>query len=287
MTRIIRAMAEQVVVVPPTPFRTVGEACGVPVRISTENEEAWMRLRELLPPMWVDFDDGTHIDPEQRIAHFLIHEDGTDFVLRRDDTHLARSDMKVVLHVFDAELRKHIALHSPDRVFVHAGVVGHNGRAIVIPGPSFSGKTSLVAALVKAGATYYSDEYAVLDSEGLVHPFAKRLSIRERAGLGTLTDVSQLGGTAGTEPLPIGLIVLAEYRRDAVWAPRTLSPGEAVIQLVANTIPVAARPQETMLSIRAAVEGSRALALQGERGDAAELAQQLLDSVSAEASRPA
>src|SRR4051795_2847365 len=34
---------------------------------------------------------------------------------------------------------------SPRRVFIHAGVVGWNGGAILIPGASFSGKTRLVA----------------------------------------------------------------------------------------------------------------------------------------------
>ncbi len=31
-----------------------------------------------------------------------------------------------------------------------------------------TGKTTLVKAMVEAGATYYSDEFAVLDKEGLV-----------------------------------------------------------------------------------------------------------------------
>ena len=33
--------------------------------------------------------------------------------------------------------------------------------------------------LVRAGATYYSDEYAVLDSRGRVHPFSKPIELRE------------------------------------------------------------------------------------------------------------
>ena len=40
-------------------------------------------------------------------------------------------------------------------LFVHAGAVGWQGRAIVIPGRSFVGKTTLVSTLVRAGATYY------------------------------------------------------------------------------------------------------------------------------------
>ena len=79
--------------------------------------------------------------------------------------------------------------------------------------------------------------------------------------------------------MPLGLIVVSQYRRDATWQPRTLSPGEAVIHLVANTIPAQNRPEETMNAVRQAVDGSGAVALQGERGDAAVIVEQLLASV--------
>jgi hypothetical protein len=69
-------------------------------------------------------------------------------------------------------MHTHIALHAPEHVFVQAGVVGVGERAMVLPGKSFAGKTTLVAALVRAGAEYWSDEYAVLDANGDVHPYA-------------------------------------------------------------------------------------------------------------------
>ena len=72
-----------------------------------------------------------------------------------------------------------VAERAPDHLFVHAGVVGWEGRAIVMPGASFAGKTTLVQAWLEAGATYYSDEFAVLDRAGRVHPFARPLAIRD------------------------------------------------------------------------------------------------------------
>ena len=90
---------------------------------------------------------------------------------------LARSfklgEVLVAVH-FMGSVRASVEL-TDRRVFVHAGVVGWKNRAILIPGKSFAGKTSLVAELVKAGATYYSDEFAVLDFQGLVHPYHKPL----------------------------------------------------------------------------------------------------------------
>jgi hypothetical protein len=277
---MISVMTEQAATASPSPFRVFGEACGVPIRISTDDESVGVRLTELLPPGWIDHGENGAVDPELEIPHFtLTSEDRVEYVLMRDEMVLARSSIEIALHVFDAQLRGYIALHSPNRVFVHAGVVGYRGKAIVIPGMSFSGKTTLVAELVRAGATYYSDEYAVLDEQGLVHPYPKPLSIRARHGLGTRTDVESLGGTAGTDPLPLGLVVVSQYRRDATWQPRTLSKGEAVIQLIANTIPAQERPEETMTAVRQAVERSGAVAFEGERGDAAAMVEQLLASV--------
>src|SRR5438093_9745682 len=77
---------------------------------------------------------------------------------------VARSlDPVEVLDALESDLHRYVAQTSRRHVFVHAGAVGWRGRAIVIPGASMSGKTTLVSAFVQAGATYYSDEYAVLD----------------------------------------------------------------------------------------------------------------------------
>jgi hypothetical protein len=258
-----------------------GEACGVAVRISTDTEELAPRLAELLPPDWVEHPfDELHVEPDVEVPHFaLFTHDGIEYQLMRDTVMLARSDLRVALHIFDAQLRAYIALHSPNRIFVHAGAVGHRGRAIVIPGKSFSGKTTLVAELVRAGATYYSDEYAVLDESGLVHPYAKPLSIRVDHGVGINHAVESLGGAPGTEPLPLGLIVLSQYLPGATWEPQPLSSGEAVLAMLSNTVPAQDRPEETMHALRAAVDGSGAIALAGERGNASEMAAQLLASL--------
>ena len=87
-------------------------------------------------------------------------------------------DFEDLLDRFESHLQLTVAEYAPRHVFVHAGVVGWKGRAIVIPGMSFSGKSTLVAELLRAGATYYSDEYAAIDEHGRVHPYARDLKIR-------------------------------------------------------------------------------------------------------------
>ena len=65
-----------------------------------------------------------------------------------------------------------------------------------------TGKTTLVKALVEAGATYYSDEFAVLDKEGQVQPYPVPLSIRGNNGHpAPKTPVESRGGQTGVEHL--------------------------------------------------------------------------------------
>src|SRR5205085_10412678 len=117
-----------------------------------------------------------------------------------------------------AHAESFVAERAPDHLFVHAGVVAWKGRAIVMPGASFAGKTTLVQAWLEAGATYYSDEFAVLDRAGRVHPFARPLAVREgpTAWPGRV-PAAALGAGIGTTPLPIGLVLVTAYRAGARW----------------------------------------------------------------------
>src|SRR6185295_11682383 len=110
------------------------------------------------------------------------------------------------------------AEYAPNRVFIHSGVVGWHGKAILIPGRSYSGKTTLVKEFVQAGATYYSDEYAVLDSKGLVHPYPRALGVRETDAFNqTKYTIESLGGTAGRKPLPVGMVIVSQFKKTAKW----------------------------------------------------------------------
>ncbi|HXK10120.1 MAG TPA: hypothetical protein VMT70_10775 [Vicinamibacteria bacterium] len=188
-------------------------------------------------------------------------------------------DLQRALAVLESEMRQAIAAGAARRTFVHAGVVGWKGRAIVLPGRSRSGKTTLVAELVKAGALYLSDEFAVLDGRGRVHPFAKPLSIRGPGGCdlhARARRVEEMGGRSATRPLPVGLVVLAEHRPGARWRPERLSPGRAVLEMLAHTVPARLRPAASLAALERAVIG--ATVLKGERGEARDLVAHLLRS---------
>jgi hypothetical protein len=184
-------------------------------------------------------------------------------------------ELDQAIDAFESDLQLYVAETAPRRVFVHAGVVGWRGMAIVIPGRSFSGKSTLTVEMVKAGMTYYSDEYAVLDAEGRVHHYARPLSIRENGHLEKPKKykVESLGGRPGAKPLPVGLVVVSKYKPGAKWRPRQLSAGEGALALLANTVSARREPRAMLATLQKVV--SRAPVLKGQRGEA----QQVIDYV--------
>lgn len=186
------------------------------------------------------------------------------------------SNLEEILNILESNLHFQIAVQSPNHLFLHAGVVAWHGRAILIPGRSMAGKTQLVAALVQRGAAYYSDEYAVLNAQGEVLPYPKRLSLRQHNGcLPKRVDAEALGGTVGVAPVPASLILVTYYRSGASWQPCPLSPGQAVLALLDNTVLARARPEYALTTLQKTV--SHAIALKGERGEAEEVTESVLE----------
>ena len=172
-----------------------------------------------------------------------------------------------------AGLRHHVALHSPD-LFVHAGAVALDGDALILPGRSHSGKSALVAALLRLGAAYLSDEYAVIDERGLILPFPKALSIRDATGMARDVDPAALGAQVLVGPTPARLIVATRFRADAQWDPQPVSRADAMLHLLENTVAVRSRSASAMRRVRLACE--RVDALAGARGEAEPVARDLL-----------
>jgi len=183
-----------------------------------------------------------------------------------------------VLEQLARDLMIHVANFCADRVFVHAGVVSWNGQALVLPGRSFAGKTTLTAALVRAGATYHSDEFAVVDEAGWVYPYARDLQVREPGLPGQRsTPVEALHGHTAKEPVRVTQVVFAHYQAGAPWNPQPVSSGMAVLELLRHAIPVQRTPRRVMSALTAMVEGATAWA--SARGEADAVAHSLLQAL--------
>jgi len=184
------------------------------------------------------------------------------------------SDVMGVLRYLESDIHLEVALHARTGLFVHAGVVGWNGQAILIPGRSFAGKSTLVASLVRRGAIYYSDEYAVIDSRGRVHPYLKPISLRNSDGTTSKVNVAELGGRAGAESIPVRAVVFAKHREAAIWRPRRISESRTLLHLMDNTVVAQLKPKLALQ--RLTLIASRAAGWKGLRGDADETATWLL-----------
>lgn len=145
------------------------------------------------------------------------------------------------------EIQLELAEWAPRHYVVHAGVVGWRDSAVVIPGTAFAGKSTLVAALVAAGATYFSDDLAVFDDQGLVHPYARPLVLRDGSSRRPAGHGSPR--TAPLEPLAVGTILLTRYVAGAAWKPRPVAAGFAATQLMRLCLTMRQRPEAAIAAL--------------------------------------
>jgi hypothetical protein len=254
---------------------------GLRVGVRTDNAEVLELVKLRLPAGWAPAKSpvvdnlysivAPRATGQSRIKRFNILYKGAARLVRTMDLDELLNDLEIDIHSY-------VAMATQQRIFLHAGVVGWRGRAIVIPGKNFSGKTNLVTALLRAGATYYSDEFAVLDGRGRVHPYPWALHIREE-GLEQpkAYPAELLGAQAGTKPLPIGMVIFSEYRQGGNWRPRRLSQGRAALEMLANAVSLRYRP-EAMLAMLGHVVGG-ATVLKGVRGEADEAVDSILKKI--------
>lgn len=226
---------------------------------------------ETLPAEW------RPCPPEGSEGRFGLTRSGLDgYHVTVDGTPgIEHATLDVALGMLESQLEQFMALHAVDWVFIHSGAVAYNGRALLIPGESFSGKTTLVAALVEAGATYYSDEFAVLDPDGRLHSYGRRLSIRsEDRQLDRQLHARELGGVTAQEAATVGAVAVTRYRPGGRWQPRRLSPAQGLAALMGLTVPAQERPAESMQTLRRAL--ASATIVESERGEARLAADALL-----------
>ena len=260
------------------PHQIAFDAFGIQMRICTNDPGLLPRVESMIPPGWRR---RPRSSAQQRLG---LLDEGDDWysVYRHDGVCIHDAPgREYALMFLDGQIQGHVALEAREFIFIHAGVVADGERAIVMPGRSFAGKTTLVRSLIEAGAVYYSDEFAVLDEMGRVHPYPKRLSFRPPEGVPVDYRVDELGAIAGVQPLPIGLVVAAQFRPEAQWDPHTLSIGAGALALLENAVPAQDRPEQTIRYISRAI--ASATVLEGDRGEADETAGQLLDALRAAA----
>ncbi|MET0397033.1 MAG: hypothetical protein ABW277_09445 [Longimicrobiaceae bacterium] len=251
---------------------------GARIGVRATGPDVLDRVRERLPPGWKP-SSARRVD---ELYSLVVGDPGAGshfhryHLLYAGAARLARSTrLDEVLEVLEDDLHYAAAFATRTRLFVRAGVVGWGGRALLVLGHGRSGTTSLVAALVRAGAAYYSDEFAVLDARGRAHPYPVTPSVGGGDGAPPRElPLRELGGRAGVEPIPVALVAVARYAPGARWRPRALSPGQAVLAMLERSLLAGDRTAFALESLGCVAAGADALACR--RGEAREAAGSLI-----------
>lgn len=254
------------------------ESYGVPIHFEIDEAIAWSALKKRLNLVLPNgFEEIRNFKSTSNHRFKLTKNPDRTFNVAEDGEEIvSRLPEDLMFEQLERRVRLIVAEFAVGKVFLHAGVVAWKNEAIVIPAKSFDGKTTLVSELVKKGAVYYSDEYAVIDEEGFVHPFPKMLSMRGIVDAYRQVDVpvETFGGTAGREAVPVAMVLLTRFQPEAKWLPKTLSPGQAMMEILAHTLPIRNKPEFTLKVLNNMV--NRAIITKTGRGDAARTADLLI-----------
>jgi hypothetical protein len=155
---------------------------------------------------------------------------------------------------------------------LHAGAVAYRGSGVLLPAPPDSGKTTLSAALTRAGFDYLSDEAALIDpADGRVHPFPRPLWM-ERPTVEKFPDLLERRpgaarpqypvlaeelrpGSVGA-PCPVRFVVAPTYGAGAPTELEAMSRGEAVVLLCRNSFNFSGFGRAGVVLLAAVVRGA-------------------------------
>ena len=150
-----------------------------------------------------------------------------------------------------------VAAHCHQYLIIHAAVVERDGRALLLPAPPGSGKSTLCAALVARSWRLLSDELALIDVDsGKVVPIPRPISLKNRsieliggfwpeAKMSAIVPDTLKGSVVHVQPPPadvqasrscpkLGWIVMPRYEADRETRLVPLSRGVGFMQLVDN-----------------------------------------------------
>ncbi len=252
-------------------------AFGVSVRVTTENPNHGDRLRLVLKSMFAGSLVFVEIEECEIRFELRFHDQQRLGIYQNGILMVSGNGDSDFLDHFGTRVRLAVGEATVEKVLVHAGVVEWHGKGIVIPGSSLSGKTTLVKEFVSAGAGYLSDEYAVIDIDGRIHPFHKPLSIREKKGSFVQFDrtVEELGGIRFERDLSASIILLTCFDENSNWKPQQISRGSGMLKLLEHTLSIRKSPTLALKTLDEATKN--AVFFESNRGEASDTVGEVLE----------
>jgi hypothetical protein len=246
------------------------ELLGVPVRLAAPDAELRACLATCYAPSLMEAGSEAHglagrIEPVP--GGFRVEVDGRAERLERGPTEAVRA--------LNHELLQALMLRRREHYFVHAAVVVWRGRALVLPGLSRAGKSTLALALLLEGARYLSDELLVFDSAGRALPLPRAPKIRDEcvayfpelagsfrgAGEGRFLSFAALPAGALAGPTPVGAVAVPRWSESGDDRPRAIPRGEALLALAASSLNFGAHREASLDRLAELVDGAATHAL--------------------------
>ena len=244
--------------------------------------------------------DALHRDPVRGAALALRRSAAGTWSVERDGAiEMSGAHLSEVVNALQRAMTDLVVESSPSLLSFHAAGVAYEGRALVLPGASGSGKTSMCMRLLEHGFSYMSDESIAVDANGALLGYPKPLGLKlprrtlDGVDAGGL-DLDGLALDGGGEPIyhvPVHrtgaevlqralprLVVFVEYRAGASTALQPLGAPEATVRLLQQAQNVGDHdPIEALERTSALVASSRCWSLV--HGDARRAARVLAEEL--------
>ncbi len=248
---------------------------GVAIGVETDSKWFYNRVQTELKRIFPveikesEFQDGVHFYKVEKFGDSGLKVDSID------DEIFESEDPDNSFQFFVRNVRTIVAGKTTSMVVVHAGVVAIDGKAIIMPAKSNWGKSTLVAELIKAGAEYYSDDWAVIDADGFVHPFPKVISLRPFKDDFVQVDfeIEDFSSKIGFGPLPISVVIFTRFEEGGNWQPVEVTVAQAMMEILPHTIPIRNNPEFSLSVLNKILK--RAILLKSNRGDASQIIREL------------
>ena len=244
------------------------ELLGLPVRIEAGEEELRARLA-------VVYGRSRRPASARPITARLAREGGGYRIAVDARGERTAESATEAVRALNHELLQALMERSRAHYFVHAAVVEWRGRALVLPGLSRAGKSTLALALVLEGARYLSDELLVFTRAGLAEPLPRALKIRDEClayfpelegsfvgeGEGRFLPFEALPEDIVATPAPVGSIAVPCWSPGARNRPEPMSRGKALLALAAASLNFGAHREQSLDWLAALVGEAAAFSL--------------------------
>ncbi|NEQ66799.1 MAG: hypothetical protein F6K21_15095 [Symploca sp. SIO2D2] len=202
---------------------------------------------EVLEEIERGFREMLEFEPTSIVGQLEVYwKDGEYYLLGSSEADISNETLSDILSYLKYEIVLCLIQASSELLWLHAAAAANRGSAVVIPGLSGRGKSTLVTNLCSLGWTYLSDDVlpVSLDSSKAI-PFPRLPAVRENAGQELLPErvheltkieVSLNPEIICRKAMPIQALIFPTYIPQSPTQLLPLSPAFAALELLQNCL---------------------------------------------------